>query len=233
METRKQLVIASILVLAAMLAASAWVWFGVFDPNLLLHSGTVGRTDLAVTKAFNLLFAPMVIVIGSIIWAVIPTVEPRRRNLNRSPKYYASSWAAFLIVMSAMHAYVVLTAFNKVPQSSALPALVFAIAMVIQGNYMSKSRSTFFVGIRTAWTLSSELSWTKTHRLGGRIYMGLGALVILLAFVAPKLAFGTFAFGIAASIVILLPYSYFVWRGDPDKQTGTMPGNGRQKSIWR
>jgi uncharacterized membrane protein len=32
---------------------------------------------------------------------------------------------------------------------------------------MGKIRPNWFVGVRTPWTLSSKLSWDKTHRLAG------------------------------------------------------------------
>ena len=53
------------------------------------------------------------------------------------------------------------------------PALLF----IVIGNFMSKIRPNWFVGVRTPWTLSSKLSWDKTHRLAGWLFMLMGAVV--------------------------------------------------------
>ena len=50
---------------------------------------------------------------------------------------------------------------------------------VVIGNYLPKAKSNFFYGIKTPWTLSSEISWKKTHRLGGRLFVVSGLAIIL------------------------------------------------------
>ena len=83
---------------------------------------------------------------------------------------------------------------------------------------MGKVRSNHIFGIRTPWTLSSEVSWNKTHRLGGKLFMLLGLLLI----VTPVLLTETISFfvlisGTLAITVISFWYSYTTWKSDPDK----------------
>jgi hypothetical protein len=75
--------------------------------------------------------------------------------------------------------------------------------------------------------MSSKISWVRTHRLGGWLFMALG--VIFAASGAFRL--GSFGFVVIAAViavvVILFGYSYFIWKADPEKQppAGTQPAD--------
>jgi uncharacterized membrane protein len=89
----------------------------------------------------------------------------------------------------------------------------------VLGNYLGKTRSNFFAGVRTPWTLSSEYSWEKTHRLGGRLFVATG-----LATVAVSLLAGTpwdlyvILGGTFITVIVSIVMSFVYWRRDPDRQ---------------
>ena len=99
---------------------------------------------------------------------------------------------------------------NVVPLDDAMrgktrPAMVVLLAAVglvlmVVGNYLGKVRSNFFFGIRTPWTLSSELSWNRTHRLAGRLLVALG-LVTVATPVFPWAGLVALAAGVPAVIL--------------------------------
>src|SRR2546427_7244662 len=41
------------------------------------------------------------------------------------------------------------------------------LLFIVLGNSLARVQPTWFVGIRTPWTLSSDTVWRKTHRTGG------------------------------------------------------------------
>jgi len=59
-----------------------------------------------------------------------------------------------------------------------MPVLI-GLLFIVMGNYLSKIKPNWFMGIRTPWTLSSEEVWNKTHRFGGKIFI-LGGLLMIL-----------------------------------------------------
>jgi uncharacterized membrane protein len=97
-----------------------------------------------------------------------------------------------------------------------VPALVGAL-FVILGNYFGKLRQTWFVGIRTPWTLSSTVSWDKTHALGGKIFIGLGIGLIIAALIGKTWAFTVVAIVVVLGICYLIYYSWLMWKRDPAK----------------
>ncbi len=87
------------------------------------------------------------------------------------------------------------------------------------GIPMHKIRPNWFVGIRTPWTLSSELSWRKTHRLGGWVLALMGLALVVSGLVGSPAAFGVALIFLVAGIIFLFVYSYLVWRVDPERSS--------------
>jgi uncharacterized membrane protein len=95
--------------------------------------------------------------------------------------------------------------------------------LIVLGNYLPKSRSNFFAGVRTPWTLSSEYSWEHSNRLFGRLLMmsgaaTLAALLVLTAKLATMILVGMVLASAAASLVM----SYVYWTRDPNRQQGSV-----------
>ena len=94
------------------------------------------------------------------------------------------------------------------------------------GNYLGAVRSNFFFGVRTPWTLSSELSWERTNPLAGRLLVPLGLIVALMALAGWALAgLATFIALLVAAMPVAIAYSCRVWRDDPQRSDiGHQPG---------
>jgi len=123
--------------------------------------------------------------------------------------------------MSAIQGAIVLTALgHHVPMNLLAFGGVGVLDLVI-GNYLGKVRSNFIFGVRTPWTLASELSWNKTHRLAGRMLVASGAAILFAAVLnlpGPILV-SILLVSVAAIVIIPTAYSYFVWRNDPHRAT--------------
>src|SRR5207245_1106967 len=153
------------------------------------------------------------------ILALVPSLEPRARNLAMSGRAYVIGWIGGLALIAVAYMALVLNATgHQVRIQVVVPVTVGALLVVI-GNYLGKTRSNFFFGVRTPWTLSSELSWAKTHRLAGRLFVLCGLLIVVVALVAPGPTTAV-VIGMAITSMVVIPvlYSYLVWRTDPAKQ---------------
>jgi uncharacterized membrane protein len=120
--------------------------------------------------------------------------------------------------MAGVQALIVLSAVGVARSdvgARLVPAGVGLVLMVV-GNYMGKVRSNFFFGIRTPWTLSSERSWNRTHRLGGRLLVLIG-LVAVVTPIFPWAGVVELVAGVPVVVVVLVIYSYVEWSRDPAK----------------
>ncbi len=91
------------------------------------------------------------------------------------------------------------------------------IMFAIIGNYFGKLQSSFFIGIRTPWTLSSDTVWRKTHRLAGKLFVVAGLLVFVFSFLIAKENLQYLIIGmILPSALFPLGYSWFIWRKEQE-----------------
>lgn len=206
----------SAILIALMFGISAWAWGQIPAGELVpTHWGIDGQPDAYGSKTMGLLSLPGIAVLIVVLLALVPRLDPRRRNLAQSQKAYTAVWASILTFMALLHIGMVLETLGRQGIVGILIPIATGILFIIIGNYLSKVRSTFTFGIRTPWTLTSEESWRKTHRLGGRLFMLLGALIALSAFFG--MMFFTFLLIISSVglIIFLFGYSYIVWKQDP------------------
>lgn len=217
----RNLVIFSGLVLAIMFALSAWAWVQIpADQQVPVHWGVNGEPDRYGSKFEGLLLLPIIFTAVSALLAVVPRIDPRGNNILRSGKAYGALWITMLLFFLGLHVVLILNTLGvNAPIDMAVP-LGVGVLFVVIGNYMGKVRRNYMFGIRTPWTLASDLSWNKTHRLGGRLFVLLGLVMIASAAFATGMATFIIMFGgIIGMLISVFVYSYMVWKQDPKVQT--------------
>lgn len=208
------------LVVILMLLFSVYAWKNVPEGQKIpVHWGVDGQPDRYGTKLEGFFLMPA-ICLGLVgLFCGIPYIEPRQFNLAASRKAYTTIIVSCLLFMAVIHGVTILAAFGKKVEMNIIVPIGLGLLFLVIGNFMGKIRSNFFCGIRTPWTLSSELSWNKTHRLGGKLFMGLGLLLMFTPFFArDNFPVWLILGGVIGMIVIVFVYSYLVWKNDPNKQ---------------
>ena len=84
---------------------------------------------------------------------------------------------------------------------------------------------SFRSGVRTPWTLTSKLAWTRTHRATGFAFVAVGIVTLLAGMVSPTAGFVSLLVGALGTTAFSFVYSHHVWAHDPDRQSpgGTTP----------
>ncbi len=115
----------------------------------------------------------------------------------------------------------VLTALGVAVPTAGIINVGIGLLFIVIGNWLGKVRSNFIMGVRTPWTLSSELSWNKTHRLAGKLFVGVGLAQILVGvfFSTHPAAAKVMITGIILLVLVPVTYSWWVWKNDPDRQS--------------
>lgn len=182
--------------------------------QLPIHWSLGGVPDRFASKWVALLLPPVVTVVVAAFFWFLPALEPRERNLERSQGLYFAGWAALLVLMAALEAMALSAALHWGLRVFAIMTGAVGLTFILIGNQLGKSRRMYLVGIRTPWTLASEEVWIKTHRLGGKLMVAGGALLLLVA--ALPLPSGVlasaFAGGMAIVVGVPIIYSYLLWR---------------------
>src|SRR5204863_2516919 len=137
---------------------------------------------------------------------------------------YANFAGVYAILRTALVAFLALIFASTIAPLFGVHVAVDSVAWVgtgllfiLLGGLFGKIRPNWFVGIRTPWTLSSKLSWTRTHRAGGWLFITMGVIFMIVGIVRTAWAV-RFMLGLGlAGVLGLVIYSYVLWRRDPDK----------------
>jgi uncharacterized membrane protein len=211
----------SLVFVTLMFLISGWAWVNIpGDREIPVHWNMEGNVDRWGGKFEGLLLMPLVCLGAILLFTFLPSLEPRKLNLLRSLKVYKIFWIAIILFLFVIHVFLVGGALGREPDIGHIVPIMLGILFIVLGNYMGKIRSNWFMGIRTPWTLSSELSWKKTHRIGGILFVLTGILLLILAMAGSGKVFITGMIVIMGGVIIyLFVYSYIVWRSDPNKHS--------------
>jgi uncharacterized membrane protein len=215
----RPLLIAGFALLAIMIAFTGWAWVQIPDAaQIPTHWDIHGHANGAMTKLPALLIGPVMMAgLLAIFWG-IAKVEPRPNNLMRSRVVYAVGLVGAMIIAALAHIIVVLTALGVHMPVLQIMLPAAAALVIVAGNYLGKTRSNFFVGVRTPWTLESDHSWEKTNRWTGRflVFSGIATLVALI-FSTATLAVSILVGTLVASAVFSVGLSYLFWKQDSNR----------------
>ena len=218
---RRPMILYSVAVVGAMTLLSGWAWPQLpADAQIPIHWGLDGQVNGYASKEVGLLLLPLMTAAIAVMFALIPRFEPRRPNLERSGRAYGAIWIAVVTLLGAIHLLAVGVALGADVDVTRLVLISVGLVFVVIGNYLPTVRPNYFVGIRTPWTLASDLSWVRTHRVGGRLFVLEGLVLIVFGLLGARAQM--LAVGVIGAIVVLLAvvfaYSYRVWKADPNKR---------------
>lgn len=219
MNQKSALIISSSIILG-MLAVSLWAWGNIPDHTIPVHFDMEGRPDSYGSKFEGLLLTPAVAIAFNLLLVLLPKIEPRKEHLLSSSKAYGAVWIANVACLAMLHGTSVAVILGQAGElySTAVQVAVGVLLMVM-GNYTAKIQSNFSFGLRTPWTLSSEQSWNKSHRLGGWLLFGLGLGCIAVSFTESSTLFWWVLLGGSGVITLaIVIYSYLIWKDDPKKR---------------
>jgi uncharacterized membrane protein len=215
-----------ILLVAAMFAGALVVWPAAPD-RIPVHWGFDGHVDRYGGKVEGLLGIPLITLAIYLLMRFLPRIDPGRANYARFGGAYTAIRAGLVVFMAAIYGIILASALSHTIDVARVVPVGVGALFVLFGSVLGKIRPNWFVGVRTPWTMSSKMSWVRTHRLGGWLFMALGLLFAATGVFPP----GRFGFVVAgaviAVVIILFVYSYFVWKADPEKQApaGTQPAD--------
>ncbi|CAN5892330.1 SdpI family protein [soil metagenome] len=201
--------------IAGMFALAAVTWSSAPD-RIPIHWDVSGQPDDYAGKFVGLLGLPMMAVGLYLLLRVLPRVDPLGVNYAKFENVYLIVRYATLILLVAIYGLINLWIRDiKLDFSVIVPVLVGALFVVL-GNYLGKVRQNWFLGIRTPWTLTSSLSWVKTHRLGGWLLVAVGSAIVVSGLAGFSWTAAFILVSLAATALLLAVYSYLIWRSDPE-----------------
>ncbi len=204
----------SAVILLGMCIVAAWAWQQLpANASIPVHWGANGQPNRYGGKWEGLFLLPAMTAGIALLFTLIRYIDPLRQNIRQSGKAYAVTWVALLLFMAGFHTVTVLIALGWAINISVVVTSALGLLFLVMGNYMGKIRRNYTFGIRTPWTLASDTVWDKTHRLGGKVFMVAGLLILLSTFFVGSLLQVYVMLGaLLGAVLFVVVYSYLIWR---------------------
>ncbi|GAB2998156.1 SdpI family protein [Psychrosphaera aestuarii] len=186
--------------------------------QLPIHWNASGEVDRMTNATTALIMPPVLMIASLLVLTVLKHLEPRKENLTHSLTAARAIIASVVALLAIIEAgYLAMLLGVEFEMHKVILASV-GLVLMVAGNYMSKTRSNFFIGIRTPWTLSSDEVWRKTHRLGGKLFMLAGVITMLVApFANNELLKLVIPVVVVPAALIPVGYSWWLWREEQKK----------------
>jgi len=208
--------IPAVLILAAVTASI--LVYPQLPETMPTHWSASGEVNGWSNRLWGAWLLPLIMAVIWVIMRAIPHVDPRRANYEKFAGMYDALVILILLFMLAMHIVVLAAATGTQVKMDRIVMPMVGVLLAAIGFLIPRTHPNWFVGIRTPWTLTSDLSWEKTHKLGGPLFIAFGALMVAAGFFAPEQAIWVLVIAAVALVVFLFAYSYQVWKGDPLKR---------------
>ena len=195
---------------AASLAFAGWA-YRKLPSDVVTHWGVDGRPDGWSSPLTAVLVFPAIGLLLLLVFWVLPRIDPRREAYTGSSSPYWIVANIVMLVVAVLHIVVLGNALGWAIRIPILVPVMVGGLFVVIGILMPRMQPSWFMGIRTPWTLSSDEVWARTHRMGGKFWVGAG---VLLALAALGGRFWLYAGIGGAAFAVLAPvvYSWWLWR---------------------
>ncbi len=205
------------LVIAALaVALSIWA-YPQLPPTVATHWGLNGTPNGYSSRAMAVAIIPVVLLVMTGVFRVLPRLDPRRDNYA---KFIGTYWLianTVILFILVAHGLIIASGLGYSVKIDRLMPIGLGLLFIVLGNYLTRVEPNWFVGIRTPWTLSSDTVWRKTHRTGGWL-MVLGGLVVASGAFLPHGAFlPLFVVAILVMAGIPIVQSYVLWKREQSK----------------
>lgn len=214
-----------LLLIAAMFLASALVWPYAED-RVPVHWNASGEVDRYGDK-IELFLLPAITVGLYLLLRYLPRIDPKQASYDAFAGAYTAIRVSMVVFMAALHGVMLYTAIDTENADLDIGPFVtvgIGALFIVIGLVLGKIQPNWFVGIRTPWTLSSTRSWSRTHRMGGWLFIVMGLVMIVVGLIEPELMAAVVLATTLGSVVVMFAYSYLEWRKDPDRDAITRDG---------
>lgn len=178
-----------------------------------IHWNAAGQVDGYGSPLTAALLPAVIGTAVALLTPLLPRLDPRGKN-------YEAFSGTYALIMNAIMLFFVALQLVTLGFALGLPLdvarLIFGgvgLLLAVIGNELGRVQPNFFVGIRTPWTLADPEVWRRTHRVGGRLFTGLGVLIALMSLLLPTEAAAPLvlvgALGLTAFVFV---YSWWQWR---------------------
>ncbi len=181
--------------------------------RMAAHWNVRDEVDGEISRFWGLFLMPLISLGSFLLFLLIPLIDPLKENIKKFRKYFDFFILIFIIFLFYLYLLTLFWNLGYRFRMSQMLLPAFSLLFFFCGVLVENAKRNWFVGIRTPWTLSSEVVWEKTHKLGGNLFKVAG-LIALLGFLFPNYAFYLVIIPVLILTFFTIVYSYFAYQGE-------------------
>jgi uncharacterized membrane protein len=212
---RKGIILSLGIVLVSFLLA--FYFYNRVPDKIANHWDINGNVNGYTTKLSGLFLVPSILLVCVSLFLLLPKIDPLRKNIASFKVYYD----IFILIFTGFmfYIYILMILWNLNYRFDMLLMMFPGMSVLFYycGIMLERSKRNWFIGIRTPWTMSNDVVWDKTHKLGGRLFK-IAGIIILIGALFKGLAIIFFVLSILIASVLPVFYSYFEYRKQVNKK---------------
>jgi uncharacterized membrane protein len=178
------------------------------------HWGANGEVNGWSSRIWGAWMVPVVMAAMWLLLRAIPHIDPRKANYEKFAGMYDAFITLILGFLLVMHGIVIAAATGRDVQMDKVMMPLVGVFIAAIGFLIPRAAPNWFIGIRTPWTLTSDESWRRTHKIGGPLFIALGLIMAASSLIAPEQAIWILVAAAIGIVIFLFAYSYRVWKAD-------------------
>lgn len=175
------------------------------------HWNIRGEVDNYFSKFWGLFLMPLVSLGLFLLFLLIPRIDPLKKNIEKFRKYFDGFVLIIILFLLYIYTLTIFWSFGFKFDMSRFMFPALAVLFYYIGIFLEKTKRNWFIGIRTPWTLSSDIVWEKTNNLGAKLFK-ISGIIILLSIFLPQYTIFFVLIPILLFSAFLIIYSYFEYR---------------------
>ena len=207
-ENKRKLILTSVVILVPIIIGLI-LWNKLPD-KIPTHWNAAGEVDGWSSKAFAVFGLPGFLFVVHWVCLLASSADPKKQNIEGKVLHIVFWVCPVISVLGAVLMYGTALGMQFAVEKI-IPSLV-GITFIIIGNYLPKCKQSYTMGIKLPWTLNDEDNWNRTHRLGGKLWVVCGFVLIVSMLLPSSFMMATFLVIISVAVLVPTVYSYLLYR---------------------
>ena len=207
-ENKKKLILTSIIIPVPIIVGL--IMWNKLPDKIPTHWNAAGEVDGWSSKAFAVFGLPGFLFAVHWICLLASSADPKKQNIEGKVLNIVFWVCPVISVLGAVLMYGTALGMQFAVEKI-IPSLV-GITFIIIGNYLPKCKQSYTMGIKLPWTLNDEDNWNRTHRLGGKLWVVCGLILIVSMVLPSHFMFAAFLVIITVAVLVPTVYSYLIFR---------------------
>ena len=225
---KKTLLLSSAVILLPTLAGL--ILWNRLPAQMPTHWGLDGSVDGWSGKAFAVIGLPLILL--AVHWLCVWGTSLDSGNRDQNRKVTGLVLWICPVLSFFTNGIMYAAALNLDVNFVTVTLLLMGAMFVVIGNYLPKCKQNHTIGIRIPWTLNDEENWNATHRVGGRIWVAGG--ILLLAGCALPEKFAVTLMIVLLPVLTVAPILYSWLYHKKQAREGHVPtASGEKKPLSR